>query len=123
MTDSFTQNQDCPRCGSLLPDSEEGVCQTCGYEYGRATLYMPVVKVEKIQEARSQAPAQPPTPGAPAQPAVTPGADPPQVAPRPDGAIQAEEGSSKRLYVILGAIIFLLLVIVGIIIAVLLVSR
>lgn len=37
------EERDCPRCGALLPDADEGVCQTCGYEYGRATLFMPAL--------------------------------------------------------------------------------
>lgn len=57
------EDKDCPRCGALLPDAEEGVCRTCGYEYGRATLFMPAVKVD--QPMHTSEPASLPQDAAP----------------------------------------------------------
>jgi hypothetical protein len=59
VTEPDKQVEDCPRCGSLLPDGEEGLCPTCGYEYGRATLFMPIVRLE-TEEETGEAPAPSP---------------------------------------------------------------
>ena len=64
--DTMNGLEDCPRCGSLLPDPEEGVCMTCGYEYGRETLYMPVVTMDKIRQVQDDMPALAAAPEVPA---------------------------------------------------------
>ena len=39
--------QECLRCGTLLPEGEqEGICPTCGVAYGRQTLLMPSLSLE-----------------------------------------------------------------------------
>jgi hypothetical protein len=36
--------RECLRCGSLIPlQDDEGLCPTCGTEYGRATIAMPAL--------------------------------------------------------------------------------
>lgn len=37
--------RECLRCGSLIPlEDDEGLCPTCGTEYGRATIAMPALE-------------------------------------------------------------------------------
>lgn len=87
MTETENQIEDCPRCGSLLPDAEEGLCPTCGYEFGRATLYMPVVRLDDDDPqdlpagVLDEAPATAPTPTAP----LVPAPPPTMAAPQQDG--------------------------------------
>ncbi len=101
--------EDCPRCGSLLPDPEEGVCLTCGYEYGRATLYMPVVRLDPktkapVREAELPELAQ---------------SSAPALAPRPPVA-DALPSRSGRLGLALGVVVVLFVLVVGLITAMIL---
>ncbi len=79
---------ECQRCGSDLGD-EEGICQICGYVYGRETAFaMPQITASQIAAAQAaQAPQAPPVeaPRAAPPPAAFPGpsAQPPFV---PGGA-------------------------------------
>ena len=108
MTETENQAEDCPRCGSLLPDSDEGLCPTCGYEFGRATLYMPVVRLEDVAQADDlpegvlDAPAAPPA-GAPA----------PMVPAPPPMSIPAEDSSRKVLLIVLLVIIVSVVIMIG----------
>jgi hypothetical protein len=107
------EERECPRCGSLLPDSDEGVCSTCNYEYGRATLFMPVIpKVNPADIKDGNVPlddflSQKPAPLAPAQP-LTP-AQLPVAAPT----------DNRKLWLLLGGIVLLLLAVVGALVVVL----
>lgn len=97
------QDRDCPRCGSLLPDADEGVCQTCGYEYGRATTMMPALVVPQPEDPQElpeglDAPRQ-------AAPSMVPvGSDAPT---------QEPEAQRRKLMMILGALVLLLVLAAG----------
>ncbi len=56
---------ECPRCGSLLPNLDEGLCHTCGYVFGHATVAMPALKkkapADNAAGAAPQVAAAPPT--------------------------------------------------------------
>ena len=100
--------EDCPRCGSLLPDPEEGVCLTCGYEYGRETLYMPVVTMDKIQQVKET----------PAEDSVSmPAAAPAQSDHMASGGAS---GQKTKLLVAFLAVSFMLMVVLVAIVALLL---
>ena len=102
VSDTFNNDQDCPRCGALLPDPEEGVCEGCGYEYGRETLYMPVVKLDdegKVAIGQAEKEAAPPSAGA-------------SSAPLPSLPQAPSEEGSKKLWVALGVLIFLFVAVV-----------
>lgn len=98
------QDRDCPRCGSLLPDADEGVCQTCGYEYGRATTLMPALVVPPPEDAQDlpeglDAPQK-------AAPSMAPAG--PQ-APAPE----APDEQRSKLMMILGVLVVLLVLMAG----------
>ena len=97
MTEGEIQGEDCPRCGSLLPDEEEGLCTTCGYEFGRATLYMPVIRREE-EKPRPQA-----TPAAPGQ-----GHGGPDVSPQVP-AVTPDPARPRRKIILVLAALFTLL--------------
>lgn len=113
MSDALDEiGKDCPRCGSLLPDAEEGICQTCGYEYGRATLFMPIVTAPKAstpapdsEDAIDAAQAPPGEAASSAQPGPAPeGAS-------PVGRVREAPNGSKLLW---GVLILLVLLFFGI---------
>lgn len=41
---------DCPRCGALLPEGDEGLCAVCGKAFGRTTATMPRVDMELLSQ-------------------------------------------------------------------------
>jgi len=47
--------EECLRCGSLLPAEDEGICPTCGTDFGRATIAMPALK-KPLNPAAAAAP-------------------------------------------------------------------
>ena len=48
-------DHECLRCGTLLPEDEEGICPTCGVAYGGATLLaMPAVDANMIERHQQQ---------------------------------------------------------------------
>jgi hypothetical protein len=71
-------SQHCQRCGALLPDQAEGICEVCGTPFGARTVAMQVSVADLAAEhARRQAPGAPApapaaTPRAPADPFMTP---------------------------------------------------
>lgn len=54
-SEDLQAGEECLRCGSLLPTEDEGICPTCGTEFGRATIAMPALK--KPRAGAAQAPA------------------------------------------------------------------
>ncbi len=114
MTETENQAEDCPRCGSLLPDSDEGLCPTCGYEFGRATLYMPVVRLEHIDQGSDIPDAVFDAPGAaPSHDAASPTAPSAAVPIPPPMQIPAEDPSRKVLFIALGLILLFVVGLIG----------
>ena len=105
--------KDCPRCGSLLPDADEGVCQTCGYEYGRATLFMPVVAAPK-PAAHAPDPDAPVSAAQPSPEVAASGAEAAH-ATVPVGQVRPEADHSKLLWGVLITLVFLFLAILAVI--------
>lgn len=108
MTETENQPEDCPRCGSLLPDADEGLCPTCGYEFGRATLYMPVVRLDQIDDDADlpEGVLDGPPAAAVTAPSRVVGVPPPMAAPKdPDGR--------KVLVVVLAVIVLFVLGLIG----------
>jgi DNA-directed RNA polymerase subunit M/transcription elongation factor TFIIS len=98
-------DRDCPRCGSLLPDEDEGVCQTCGYEYGRATTMMPALVVPPGADPSEEDLPEGLIMPTEAAPAMTPTGG--------QSAGSAEDAQRRKLVVILGVMILLLVVLAG----------
>ncbi len=99
MSDAVPGGQECLRCGSLLPTEDEGICPTCGSEFGRATIAMPALK-------------KPILPSAPAASAPLPA---PSIAPGPIAATPAKNNTT--LYIVLAVIVVLILATLGAILA------
>ena len=100
------------RCGSMLPDGDEGICPTCGTEFGRATIAMPALnKAEVLKNAAARRAKASPIDhalGADAPPPAEPGVG------IPIAASQPATGQSRGLMVALVAIVVLIVVALGI---------
>lgn len=99
MSDAVPGGQECLRCGSLLPTEDEGICPTCGSEFGRATIAMPALK-------------KPILPSAPASSAPLPA---PSLAAGPVAGAPARNNTT--LYIALAVIVVLILAALGAILA------
>ncbi len=105
--------QDCPRCGSLLPEADEGLCQTCGFEFGRATLYMPAFKA-------GADPGDALVQGALDAMGSSPGPSTVEVEPEPfpTPVAQSAPPEDNKLVFILVGIVVLLVVVIGLFLAI-----
>lgn len=95
--------RECLRCGTVL-EKDEGICPTCGTEYGRQTVALPAIDREAIQAASAAMKQQQ------------------QASPSLDGGMVPmgqEQGSNKTLWIVAGAmaLIAVVLIVVTIVVA------
>ena len=95
----MSAEQNCLKCGALLPDADEGICPSCGTPFGKATMAM---KVDQSQLAEIAARRS-----AERQAAAAPV---PQMA--QNSAPQASSGPPMGLLIGIGVVVVVALVVV-----------